>query len=374
MKILVDARYLTNSFGGIRMYSECLLQALSVIDSENEYVVVARSDYRNQLPLGPNFRFIHYDAAAVSLKTIFGLHRLIEKEQPDVVHSHYPITPAFYCGRLVVTVYDLQPLQMRQWTGGRPLPLKLLYDAFYHWQYPASFRRADRLLCISEATRQALIALNPKFGAKAMVTPLGLPHGLLDQMQSASIEALREQFSIPPRYLLYVGSTRPNKNIPAMLRAFAMMRGTHPDLRDVAFVLVLVKDRFFAEIQNTIDELKIHSSIMIPPDITLEQKRALYQHAQALFFATKYEGFGLPVLEGQAMGVPVLASTADALPETAGQGALLANADDVGDMASKLATIISDAALRQSLIERGKANLQRFDWMNTAKLTLSALV
>jgi glycosyltransferase involved in cell wall biosynthesis len=371
MRILIDARYLTADYGGIRMYSEQLLEHLARADPENQYSVIVQPDYRGVLQLGENFRLIRQGSRPVSVYTVFGLHRLIAREKPDVFHALFPITPIFHRGPTVVTVHDLQPLLAPRWTGRRPLPVRMAYDIFYRWIYPSVFRRADRLICVSQATKDALERLDPRFAAKAVATPSGLPPEAEKTPPSSVFEEMKARSALPDRFILFIGGTRPNKNLPAMLRAFARLGSRAPSCREVGFVLVLTADRFMADIERVIEEENLREKVRVLPPVSPEEKRALNGAAEALFFATKLEGFGFPPLEAQAQGTPVLASTSASLPEIVGDSALLADADDIEAMAAALERLLCDEPLRSDLIAKGAANIRRFSWENAARAALA---
>ncbi len=352
------------------MYSERLLEHLSLLDKENEYHCLVQPDYGRSPALGENFRLIRYNSPPVSLNTVLKLHRLLKKEKPDFFHSLFPLAPIFFRGELLVTVHDLQPLVMSEWTGRRIYPVKKIYDLFYRWMYPFTFRRARWLIAVSQATKDILTELFPHLADKVIVVHSGITPEAADPPDPGLFETLKQKFDLPMRYILYVGSTRPNKNVPTMLRAFNRLGELGSEYRDVGFVLILTTDRFFAEILEVIKETKLEPKVRILKPVGQAEKRALYHNAQLLFFATKLEGFGFPLLEAQAQQTPVVASNFHSLPEIAGDSALLVDPDDVEAMAHSLAHVLSNENLRKKLVEAGQKNIQNFSWEKTAHKVL----
>ena len=371
MHVVIDARYLSRAYGGPAMYSEALLEHLARLDRRNEYTCLVRPDYDRKLPLGPNFRLLPYPAAPLSFATLLRLDHLLRDLRPDLFHALFPITPVFYRGKLAVTVHDLQPLEMPEWTGGRPWPIQKAYGAFYRWAYARSFRRADALIAVSRATKQALQDRFPRCGAKTHAILSGVPPQAAEVPDPADLESLRAKHALPDRFILYIGSTRPNKNLPNMLRAFARLREIQPESRDVAFVLVLTPDRFMKGVEGAIRRLGLEQAVRVLPPVSPREKRALYHSARLLFFATRFEGFGFPILEAQAQGTPVVAADDASLPEIAGGSALLVDPLDVEVMARGLARLLSDRHLRMKLAEKGWENLKRFSWERTAEQVLA---
>jgi len=369
MRIAIDARYLTRQYSGIGMYSERLLEHLALQDRESEYFCLVQPDYSRPLALGENFHLIRYNARPLSMKTLFSVHRVLKRIRPDFFHCLFPIMPVFYRDKLLVTVHDLQPLMMREWTGRRFLPVKKMYDLFYRWIYPHTFNRSSWIIAVSQATKDALGDLMPELMDKTIVVHSGLDPEACEPPNPNTFDSLRKRHDIPERFLLYIGSSRPNKNVPNMLRAFSLLlerRGGEA----IGFVLVLTRDRFLADITHTIRELGLESSIRILNPVSQAEKYALYHNAEIYFFATKLEGFGFPVLESQAQGTPVVASYSQSLPEVAGDAALLVDPDSPDEMARALERLLSDQTLRNELVERGKRNAAGFSWENTAAKVL----
>ncbi|MBN1903068.1 glycosyltransferase family 4 protein [Candidatus Sumerlaeota bacterium] len=370
MRIVIDARYLTREYSGIRIFTERLLEHLALQDKINEYFCLVQPDYTRPIALGDNFHLIKYNARPLSLKTVFSLHRGVKLLKPDFFHVLFPLMPVFYKGKLLIHVHDLQPLMMKEWTGGRILPLKKIYEIFYWWIYPHTFRKASWIVAVSQATKDALSEIMPELAEKTIVIHSGIDLDKGELRNNNIMETLRERYHIPPRYILYVGSTRPNKNIPVMLQAFSRLKDVDPSLSDVAFVLVLTRDRFIADIMRVVKDRNLESGIRILEPVGQAEKHALYQNAQLLFFATRFEGFGFPLLEAQSYGAPVVASNCHALPEIAGDSAYLVDPGNVESLTEALRRVLTDQPLREDLINKGKQNILNFSWERTASQVL----
>jgi len=367
MRIVIDARYLMGEYSGISQYSEDFLSYLAAEDQQNEYVVYVHPNYRCQLPLGENFTVKKFNARPISLATVFQFGQVVRQERPDVLHSLFPITPVFYRGPLLVTIYDLQALLVPEFTGQRAWPIRKAYDLFYWWAYPRTVRRARYIVTVSEATRRDIARVFPRCADRTIVVHSGINATELMACPPEFVEQTRERYGLPDRYLLYIGSTRPNKNLPMMIRAYAQALQEDPALRDIYLVLVLSPDRFFAGCSKLIRTLKLSERVQIHRSINNEEKKAFYYGCRAVYLVTKYEGFGLPLLEAQACGAPVLAANHAALPEIGGESALFVNPDSLEEITAGLRRILTDEALRRELIEKGRQNLKRFRWERAVK-------
>lgn len=370
MRIGIDARYLKSDFSGIGTYSANLLRALSEADEDNEYVVVVHDSFDRTLELGDNFRVIEDHARPVSMRSLFGMHRVFEREQADLLHVLWPLAPLAWKRPLVVTVHDLQPLLDPNFTGGRSRLRRFAYDQFYWWSYPAVFRRANYLISDSFYTKECLLRLFPKLSGKVLAVPGGVDEESFVLPDDEQIRRVREKYELPETYLLYLGSTRPNKNLMRMVEAFDVFRQTHPEHADLRWVMVLNKDRFFDQVFAEIRRRELLSHIRIVEQVTPTERRVLYREAAGLYFCTMFEGFGLPVLEAQAQGVPVLAAAHGAIPEVAGSHTLLCQPERIESIVEGLGGLMKSAGHADS--ESLRQHARRFTWRRTAKEILDA--
>jgi glycosyltransferase involved in cell wall biosynthesis len=370
MKIVIDARYLSDQYSGISVYSENLLTNLAEIDKENDYVVIVHSRFNKTLRVGKNFRIVSFRSRPVSVGTLFLLSRMVNDASPDVLHSLFPLGPLFYRGNLLVSVHDLQPLIVPEFTGKRLMPFRKTYDIFYRSVYPHTLRKAKWIITVSDTTRRSIEEMLPELHDRIIVVLSGIEQHYFEESDPFTLTRVEEKYALPERYILYIGSTRPNKNLPRMIRAFAQVIKSDTQFKDLCLVLVVTTDRFFPDCLRLIQRLNIKDNVRIVKNITDEEKKAFYKKAQLLYFVTKFEGFGFPVLEAQAVGTPVLASDDGSLLEILGSSALLVNPDDTEEIAQGLHHILSDADYASALRQRGIINSKKYSWKSTAQKVL----
>ncbi|MBX3729818.1 MAG: glycosyltransferase family 4 protein [Candidatus Sumerlaeia bacterium] len=367
-KILIDARYLDGTYSGIATYSRCLIEHLARIDTTNRYYVVIRPGFRENLRTGPNFEFLTYRPRPISLPSYLRFHEHVEEIAPDIVHSLAPHVPVFWSGPMLVTVHDLQPFLDPDFSAKRTRTLRALYNLFYRWAYPTTIAKAKWVICDSHATRDDVARLLPGSLAKLIVVPPGIEPVTEEPPSPARIESIRAKANIPGRYFLYYGSTRPNKNLPNLVKAFARaLRELGDEGQDLRLVLVLRRDRFFRDIARAIHSRQLDDRVLVLDPIPNDERQALLAGALAFVFPSKYEGFGFPPLEAMQLDVPVLGGTSGALPEVLGDGALLVDPDSLDDIAAGLTRLARDAEHRQDLIARGRRQVARFDWDECAQ-------
>jgi glycosyltransferase involved in cell wall biosynthesis len=232
--------------------------------------------------------------------------------------------------------------------------------------------RADRVLADSDATRRDLIA---QYGTAAAKIRVVYPSAEgIQQASAAQIAAVRAAHKLPERYLLFVGTLQPRKNIARLAQAFAMYLARSGD-PDLSLVLAGQRGWRFAPERDLWSHLPktAHERVRLLGYVADSDVAALYSGALAFVFPSLYEGFGFPVLEAMQCGTPVLCADTSSLPEVAGDAALLVNPLDVAQIADGIQRLVTDAALRSALIARGRAHAATFTWRRAAQQTFQAL-
>ena len=177
--------------------------------------------------------------------------------------------------------------------------------------------------------------------------------------------AIRKLGLVPRTYLLTVGRLEPRKNHAGLLHAFSKLASPRPKL-----VIAGQRDFGYLEIFNLIDTLGLRDDVLVLEQVDDLTLPALYRSALAFVYPTWAEGFGMPVLEAMASGVPILTSESTALPEVAGDAAIYFHAGDTQAMSASIGKIVSDVDLRSKLIDRGLRRVADFDWERSASVLL----
>src|SRR5258706_6721658 len=351
MQIGIDAsRIAVAARTGTEHYTYELLAALARRDSSTRYTL-----YCNQMPaalppLGPNFALRRI--AFPRLWTHARLSAELLAHAPDVlfVPAHVlPLgAPLRRRMRTVVTVHDLGYLRFPEaHTPAQRLYLRLstLWSA----------RAASRLIAISAATRDDLLRFAGVRPEKIAVVHHGLSPRFRPVADAAAISAVQRRYGIAGEhkvrpYVLYVGTVQPRKNLVRLIEAFAQtVQMTDPNLQSAICNLQLVIAGKRGWLTDTIErraaELGVAERVRFTGYVADEDLPALLSGALAFVLPSLYEGFGMPVLEAMACGAPVLASNTSALPEVAGDAALLVDPTDTAAIAARLARLAADAGL-----------------------------
>jgi len=279
----------------------------------------------------------------------------------DVLHAAAFVSPLLQLRPAVVTVYDLSFALFPQYFRGPN-------QAYLRIGTRRSARRAARVLTISEHTRHDLHRLYAVPLDRIDVAYPGVDAALTPPAPE-DVAAFRHRRQLPDRFLLFLGTLEPRKNLVMLVQAFAQLKRERPDAMLVlAGGVGWLADDVFAEI----DRSGVKDSVIVPGFVPAEEKALWYAAATAFVYPSIYEGFGLPPLEAMACGAPVIVSNAASLPEVAGDAGLSVGPNDVSGWSHAMRRLWSDAALRDELRERGLKQAQRFTWTETARVTAAA--
>jgi glycosyltransferase involved in cell wall biosynthesis len=288
------------------------------------------------------------------------LPRLAAKSGIDLLHSLASTTPLRGRFRRVVTVHDLIYARFPEAHSGiRGKGMSVLV--------PAGARRSDRVIVDSQSTREDVVGLIGIDPARIDVVPLGL--GAVQREAAPPELDVRERFDLGDRrVLLSLSAKRPHKNLPALLGALALI----PAERRPLLVLPGYPTDHERELRERAVSLGIAADVRFPGWVSEPEVEGLWAITEGFVFPSLYEGFGLPVLEAMARGVPVACSRSSSLPEVAGDAALMFDPRDEGEIAASLTRLIDDSALRTRLRELGAARVALFTWERAARLTLES--
>jgi alpha-1,3-rhamnosyl/mannosyltransferase len=256
-----------------------------------------------------------------------------------------------------LTHYDLIPLRF---PAHLPARARILFRSTL-W---LALHTAQHVAAISEASRRDLLAAFPLSPDRITTTPLA-PDPRFQPQPAAAIAAIRAAYGLPEHFVLYLGINKPHKNLVALVRAYATLPASAPPL-----VIAGAWDNRYPEAKQAAVTLNLTSRVRFLGPIADIDLPALYAAATAFIFPSRYEGFGLPVLEAMACGTPVACSNVSSLPEVAADAALLFDPDDIMAIAQALQRLLDAPSLRAELHERGIAQAACFTWQRTATLTL----
>lgn len=268
-------------------------------------------------------------------------------------------------GRTVVTVHDIFPYMLR---SDPELRSPYAGDHVYHRLAMGGLKRADHLIAVSEYTKRCLTEHLGVPEENITVVYLGIDHERFRPLGGDSGIRTRYGLQEGRRYLLYVGSEDPRKNLAALVRALAEVRRDFPDVELVKVGLAHL-ERGRRSLLETAEQLEIRSAIHLLEDVPEEDLPSLYSAADLYVTPSPFEGFGLTVLEAMSCGTPVVCADAGALPEIVGAAAVRVPPRSPSALADAISGLLESPERLQSLREAGLDQAAGFTWAATARGT-----
>jgi len=365
MRVVIDYRPALRNPTGVGLYTRWLVQHMVEAYPDVRWYVFS-SSWSDRLDLPPWADVPHVQAVdrrwPVRLLNYvwprWGRPRVetLVGAAVDIAHSPYPLALPTRTARTVITVHDLWFLRP---DAGTEAEIARDYPRFFY----TAGRRAHRILTVSATVARQLEDLFPAFRDRIRVTPLGVPPEFLNPPPPDSAAEVRRAYGLPEGYVLFVGALNRRKN-PGL--AFEAMRLLQSKGRAGPWVVVgqgpLEAD---LRARQRRSGLAVHFIGYVPR----ERLPAIYAGASLLLMTSHDEGFGIPLLEAMASGVPIVALRRGAVPEVVGDAAVLVDEADAEAVAAACERVLTDSTLRAELIERGRARARQFRWSETARRT-----
>lgn len=359
MRIGFDGKRAVQNFTGLGNYSRYVIDILYRFSPENEYVLYAphrRSSrvFDELLHRCPLLKTIYPEGMWRHFKSLWrtwGMTSRLDKESIDLFHglsNELPLTirKARHT-RSVVTIHDL---------------IFLRYPEYYHWIdrkiYTYKFRKAcesaDLVIAISECTKRDIISYFHIPEEKIKVVYQGCDVSFTRPATEEKKQEVREKYSLPEHYILNVGSIEERKNVLLAVKALLHL----PE--EMHLVILGRRTPYTDQINTFIHAHHLEDRVKILNGIPFSDLPAIYQQAEVFVYPSRFEGFGIPIIEAIYSGVPVVAATGSCLEEAGGPSSIYVHPDDVEGMADALKQASGNQAVRARMIEEGKKYVRRF--------------
>lgn len=365
-KIGIDARLFGTAHStGVGTYTEELIGNLLKIDQDNRYTVFTTPESAQYFPFyASNLqkKAIPYAHYSYSEQLFFG--KELKASGVELVHYTNFNSPVFYRGtKSIVTVHDLT-----LWFFPGRLQRSWLKRLGYRYVIRKSCQNAERVIAVTETTKQDIIKYLGIPAEKIVVIYEAAPTRIVPVTDPKKIEAIKARHDITRPFFMYVGQWRSHKNLVRLIRAFGLMR--HRYNLDYQLVLIGKVDPMSPEVQATIHQLGLQQHVILTGYVPDNELGAFYSAADALVYATLYEGFGIPPLEAMSAGTPVITSNLSCLPEVLGDAALYCDPYDIEDIAAKMQELARSYHLKKTLREAGFKQVKKYSFTKMARETL----
>jgi glycosyltransferase involved in cell wall biosynthesis len=364
MRIAFDGTTLTPGRTGVGYYTEHLLHHLAreVEATGDEIVVVSNQPIDTQSPLPPHVRIHDGHRFPIRIGWMqMRAQRALDALRPDVAHFTNGMMPI---GSPVSTIVTIHDMSLRLYPRCHPVRRLLLNRPLMR----VAIRQAASIVTVSDSARRDLLRLHGLAADRVSVVHEAASPVFRPITDRGWLDRVRSKYGLPERFVLYVGTIEPRKNLSRLVDAFAQARR-----RGIAHHLVCVGPYGWSsrDLSGRIDRLGITGAVHFTGYASFDDLPAIYNLAEFFAFPSLYEGFGLPVVEAMASGLPVITSNTSSLAEIAGTAAITVDPTDTDAIADAIVNVASDEALRADLALRGLRRARAFSWTQTAKEMLA---
>ncbi len=370
MKVTLDLSPAVHHHAGLGRYAYELLVALTDLDCTNEYCAFYYAPRGNEQPDPPLDRVpaqkmrLSAKPWRMSVLLAYMLGVTMDRWVPsgDIFHATDHLLPPLRHSRSVFTIHDL----IFRFYPQYHLPLNRWYLGL---MLPRFMQRADAIIAVSQNTRRDAARWTRIPPEKMTVIYEGVERTFRPLDDPAALATVRAKYELPPRFILYLGTIEPRKNLVTLLSAYHALLGREPAAPDL--VVAGRKGWLYQPVFDRVRELGLEGHVHFTGYVNDADMPALLNAAVFFVFPSLYEGFGLPPLEAMACGTPVICSNVSSLPEVVGEGGILLEPRDVGVWVEAMARVLSDESLRLELRHRGIAQASKFSWERAARETLA---
>jgi glycosyltransferase involved in cell wall biosynthesis len=374
MKIGIEAqRIFRPAKHGMEMVALELIRQIQRLDTVNQYILFAKDDRDRQcVSETSNFTTHPIQSFAYADWEQIGLPLALRKVRPDLVHCTANTAPGICPVPLLLTVHDIIYLENIDFQGSAYQNAGNLYRRLFA---PPAIKKARLIITVSHYEKQRIIDTcdNNIPADKVRVIYNGVDGRFHPRYPQEQIDQFKQEFNLPQEYILFLGNTAPKKNTSNVIRAYVDYCSKAKDP-----LPLVITDYEKWRVEKTLEELNssgngivrksgLINKFIFPGYIASEKMPLMYNGASLFLYPSLRESFGLPILEAMACGVPVITSNVSAMPEIAGDAALLADPFQYKDLAAGIERLSSDSALRESCKQKGFVRAAQFSWENAAR-------
>jgi len=368
MKIAIQAADLDSSrVDGTRVYLLNVLKYFGKISKNDKFFIYHKKDFNPEL-IPP--KFSNYVVKKISSPFLWTQTKFawdIRKDKADTLWMPMHNAPFFRSKKMkiVVTIHDLAFKRFP-----KTFPKKDLFKL--NFLTDLAVKKADKIIAVSKSTKRDILKFYPKiFPEKIKVIYHGFDAELFQkEISEDEFNKVLSKFKIQnSKFILYVGAIQPRKNLKTLIKAFEFLKQDSKN-SDLKLVIAGGKAWSWEETIRTVKNSSEQESIIMTGKVSFEELAVLYKNAGIFVFPSLYEGFGIPVLEAFASGVPVIISKNSSLEEVGGGAVEYFESLNENDLAEKIKKVLGSDKLQKKMIERGEEQLKKFSWEKCARETL----
>jgi glycosyltransferase involved in cell wall biosynthesis len=349
--------------GGIGVYTRSVIPSMLDLDTRNEYhILYSHKAHLGSLKGTGRVREVYLPAKGKWMWDQWAVPRYAHREGLDMIfHTKFAIPFLARC-KTAMVLHGTERFVYPEFHQSADL-------WFFKTVYPQYLKRASLIIAVSKRAKEDIISYMGIDPDKVKVAYLATDPIFRSISDPEQLEVVKAKYNLPRRFILFAGHIYPGKNFGRLLEAFSTVR------KDMNIHLVVaggMRWKYQNDL-NAIETLGLKESVHFAGYVPQDELVAFYNLAAATVFPSHYESFGLPNIESNACGCPLITSRTGGMPEAAGNAAMYVDPLDVADIANAIVRVLTDEDLRQTLIAKGYENAARFSWEKTARATLDAL-
>lgn len=359
MRIGFDGKRAVQNFTGLGNYSRYIVDILCQFGPENEYVLYAPKKRENKRldKLTKQYQQLQLSYPTTSswkklspLWRVWGVTRQLEKEKIDIFHglsNELPLNIHQSEVKSIVTIHDLIFLRYPQYYHS-------IDRKIYTYKFRKACENADKIIAISECTKRDIIEFFRIPADKIEVVYQGCDPSFIHPVAEEKKREVRAKYQLPDHYILNVGSIEERKNALSAVQALMML----PE--QIHLVIVGRHTKYTDKVEHFIKENKLEERVHIISNVPFDDLPAFYQLAEIFVYPSRFEGFGIPIIEALYSGIPVVAATGSCLEEAGGPDSIYVHPDDIKGMTDAFKQIYTDPERKKNMIEKGHSFAKRF--------------
>ncbi len=364
LKILYDARFITQGQTGVGRCTEMLLRELMSqnrpsLDLHMLYTDPIHSALVSDRSIHTRIRFDSHPRG--DFYRNWTLRRLLKVQQFSVFHS-----PAFYSIQWrpsipqIVTIHDMAVYDY-------PETFPWTFVKYFRWLIGSSCKNADLIICSTEFTAKRMLFRFPDIDHKIRIIPFAVSDPFF-KADLTNSDFYKKRLALPDKFILTVATMEPRKNLLTLLNAYSIYCRRCD--RPLPLIITGKSAKGSDQIRQRANEPDIAANIRLLDYVSDEELVSLYRMASLTIYPSRYEGFGLPVLEAMASGCPVITSNTTSIPEIAGDAALFVNPESPAEIADTMTAVCQNRELQKTLINKGRKRAEMYRWTTTADKTI----
>jgi len=347
---------------GVGQFAFNIISSLSKIDHQNEYCIFLKQPpLKDMPPESTNWHYQVFGPQKLWTKIALPLHLFFSKVKYDLIYSPSHYSPHFSPFPTMPTIHDIGYLNNPNEFNKKD------YYQLVNWT-KRSIQKASKIAAVSNFTKNELIKTYSLEPQKIFIVPNGV-----NQINSPSLKVINQTLSkyqlTKSKYYISVGTLKPNKNYPFLIESFAQFHQENPEIK---LVIAGKKGWVYDSIFETVTKLKIANSIIFTDFIDENTKIALVSQSIATVIPSTYEGFGIPAIESQMLGVPVISSNIPPLKEILSDSAIFIDPTNHTDLLQAFTKVLNKD-IAKKLIDQGYSNSASYSWDHAAQKLLTAI-